>query len=252
MKNISNSDATGKLIFALDAAGLREAMPWITLLSGHVGMFKVGKELFTAAGPGIIESIKQNGGRVFLDLKFHDIPNTVARAAEAAVKMNVDMFNIHAAGGGKMMREAIHAAVATAEKQGTTPPVVLAVTVLTSLNDADLAEIGYDRTTDDLVLHLARLAKKSGASGVVASPQDIAALRSELGSDFVIVTPGIRDTSQPPADDQKRTLGAFDAIAAGADYIVVGRPIRQAADPLEACRRITEEIARGLAAGKHQ
>jgi orotidine-5'-phosphate decarboxylase len=252
MKNISNNEAAEKLIFALDAAGFEEAMPWISLLSGHVGMFKVGKELFTAAGPKIVETIKQNGSRVFLDLKFHDIPNTVARAAEAAVKMNVDMFNVHAAGGGKMISDAVYAAQARADKQGISRPIILAVTVLTSLNDEDLVQIGYTGTTDELVLRLARLAKEAGASGVVASPRDIAALRNELGDKFVIVTPGIRDTSQPSADDQKRTLGAFDAIAAGADYIVVGRPIRQAADPLEACRRITEEIARGLGAGKRQ
>jgi len=252
MKNISNSDAAARLIFALDAAGLDEAQRWIALLSGHVGMFKVGKELFTAAGPEIVGKIKQSGSRVFLDLKFHDIPHTVARAAEAAVKMNVDMFNVHAAGGEKMIADAVYAAAACAGKQGIPRPVVLAVTVLTSLNDADLAQIGFEKTTDELVVQLARLAHKAGASGVVASPRDIVALRNELGDDFIIVTPGIRDASQPAADDQKRTMGAFDAMAAGADYIVVGRPIRQAADPLEACRRITEEIARGLDAGKRR
>lgn len=252
MKNISNNEAAGKLIFALDAPRLEDAMPWISLLSGHVGMFKVGKELFTSAGPKIVETIKQNGCRVFLDLKFHDIPNTVARAAEAAVRMNVDMFNVHAAGGGKMIRDAVHAARVCADKQGISPPIILAVTVLTSLNDDDLVQIGYTGTTDEMVLRLARLAKEAGASGVVASPRDIAALRNELGDKFVIVTPGIRDTSQPSLDDQKRTLGAFDAVAAGADYIVVGRPIRQASDPLEACGRITEEIARGLNARKRQ
>lgn len=248
MKNISSNDPRGKLIFALDAAGFEEALSWIELLSGHVGMFKVGKELFTAVGPKIIESIKQRQGRVFLDLKYHDIPNTVARAAEAAVKLNVDMFNLHASGGVRMIRETVDAVAACAEQSGVAKPVVLAVTVLTSLNNADLAEIGFEKTTNDLVLHLAKMSLAAGASGVVASPQDILTLRQNLGDDFVIVTPGIRSAAEPVKDDQKRTLSAMEAIGAGADYIVVGRPIRQAADPLDACRRITREIADGLAA----
>ncbi|KAF0158605.1 MAG: orotidine-5'-phosphate decarboxylase [Syntrophaceae bacterium] len=247
MKNISSREPADKLIFALDAAGYEEALSWIELLSGHVGMFKVGKELFTSVGPKIVESIKQKGSRVFLDLKFHDIPNTVARAAEAAVGLNVDMFNIHASGGARMIRETVDAVAACAEKRGIESPVVLAVTVLTSLNNSDLAEIGFETTTNDLVLRLAKMAQKSGASGVVASPQDIVALRRDLGEDFVIVTPGIRSADEPVKDDQKRTLSAFEAIQAGADYIVVGRPIRQAKDPLTACRRISQEIADGLA-----
>jgi len=246
MKNISNSRPADKLIFALDAADYEDALSWIERLSGHVGMFKVGKELFTSVGPKIVESIKQRGGRVFLDLKFHDIPNTVARAAEAAVGLNVDMFNIHAAGGSRMIRETVDAVAACAQKRGVQRPVVLAVTVLTSLNNSDLKEIGFDLTTNELVLHLSQMAQKAGASGVVASPQDIAALRRERGDDFVIVTPGIRSSLEPVKDDQKRTLSAFEAISAGADYIVVGRPIRQAKDPLEACRQIIQEIDDGL------
>ena len=248
MKNILSSEPRDKLIFALDAAGFEEALSWIELLSGHVGMFKVGKELFTAVGPKIIESIKQRQGRVFLDLKYHDIPNTVARAAEAAVGLNVDMFNVHATGGSKMIRETVDAVAACAKKRGAINPVVLAVTVLTSLNNNDLAEIGYEKTTKDLVLHLAKMAQKAGASGVVASPQDIVTLRRDLGEDFVIVTPGIRSAEEPVKDDQKRTLSAFEAIQTGADYIVVGRPIRQAKDPMEACRRIIQEIADGMTA----
>lgn len=247
MKSISNNQPADKLIFALDAASYEEALSWIELLSGHVGMFKVGKELFTSAGPKIVENIKQRGGRVFLDLKFHDIPNTVARAAEAAVGLNVDMFNVHASGGSRMIQETVDAVAACAEKRGTEGPIILAVTVLTSLNNIDLAEIGFEKTTDELVLRLAKMAQKSGASGVVASPRDVVALRRDLGEDFVIVTPGIRSAAEPVKDDQKRTLSAFEAIQAGADYIVVGRPIRQAADPLTACDRIIEEIAGGLA-----
>jgi orotidine-5'-phosphate decarboxylase len=247
MKNISNSQPSDKLIFALDASGLAEALSWIERLSGQVGMFKVGKELFTSVGPKIVESIKQRGGRVFLDLKFHDIPNTVARAAEAAVGLGVDMFNVHASGGPAMIRKTVEAAAARAAKQGVQCPVVLAVTVLTSLNNSDLAEIGFEKTTNDLVLHLAKMAQKAGASGVVASPLDIVNLRRDLGKDFVIVTPGIRSADEQVSDDQKRTLSAFEAIQAGADYIVVGRPIRQAREPQEACRRIIREIADGLA-----
>jgi len=248
MTNISNKQASDKLIFALDAANMEEALSWIELLAGHVGMFKVGKELFTAVGPQIIESIKQKGSKVFLDLKFHDIPNTVARAAEAAVKADVDMFNVHALGGSKMIKETISAAFACADKIGKERPVILAVTVLTSLNNDDIAEIGFEKSTNDLVLHLAKMAQRSGASGVVSSAQDIAVLRANLDNKFVIVTPGIRSAGEEAKDDQKRTLSAYEAIKAGADYIVVGRPIRKAKDPLNACLQINREIDAGMQA----
>lgn len=248
MKNISIESAISKLIFALDADNYEEALSWVQLLSGHVGMFKVGKELYTAVGPKIIESIKDRGQKVFLDLKFHDIPNTVARAAKAAVRLNVDMFNVHASGGSQMVKEAVTAAWNCADEIAGERPIILAVTVLTSLNNTDLAEIGFPRTTGDQVLHLARLAQNAGASGVVASAQDIEMLRTNLGDKFIIVTPGIRSTGSTTKDDQKRTLSACEAIKKGADYIVVGRPISTASKPLEACRRIVQEIADGLAA----
>jgi len=248
MKNISNKTAINKLIFALDAGSYEEALSWVELLSGHVGMFKVGKELFTAVGPKIIESIKQKGQKVFLDLKFHDIPNTVARAAEAAVKMGVDMFNVHASGGSKMIKEAVRAAQDCADKLGRTKPIILAVTVLTSLDNADLAEVGYGKSANELVLLLAKAAHAAGASGVVASAQDIIALRANLGDKFIIVAPGIRSANETVKDDQKRTMSAFEALKAGADYIVVGRPIRKAKEPLESCNEIVREIAAGLAA----
>jgi orotidine-5'-phosphate decarboxylase len=248
MKNISNKAAVDKLIFALDADNYKEALSWVGLLSGHVGMFKVGKELFTAVGPKIIESIKERKQRVFLDLKFHDIPNTVARAAQAAVRLNVDMFNVHASGGSQMIKEAVSSARDCSDKLGQAWPVILAVTVLTSLNNADLAEIGFQKNTNDLVVHLAKLAQTAGASGVVASAQDIALLRDNFGDKFVIVTPGIRSAGAATKDDQKRTLSAYEAVKTGADYIVVGRPIRAAQEPLEACRKIVQEIAEGLAA----
>jgi orotidine-5'-phosphate decarboxylase len=248
MKNISNKTAINKLIFALDTDSYKDALSWVELLSGYVGMFKVGKELFTAVGPKIIESIKQKGQKVFLDLKFHDIPNTVARAAEAVVRMSVDMFNVHASGGSRMIKEAVCAAWACADKLGKAKPIILAVTVLTSLDNADLAEVGYEKSASELVLLLAKAAHAAGASGVVASAQDIAELRANFGDKFIIVAPGIRSASETAKDDQRRTLSAFEALKIGADYIVVGRPIRQARDPLEACRQIVREIAAGLAA----
>jgi orotidine-5'-phosphate decarboxylase len=220
----------------------------VELLSGHVGMFKVGKELFTAVGPKIIESIKKRGQKVFLDLKYHDIPNTVARAAEASVRLNVDMFNVHASGGSQMIKETVSAARACADKLGTARPILLAVTVLTSLNNSDLTEIGFQKNTKELVLQLAKLAHTAGASGVVASAQDIALLRENFGDRFVIVTPGIRSARATTKDDQKRTLSAYEAMKAGADYLVVGRPIRMAQEPLESCRQIVQEIADGFAA----
>ena len=252
MKNISNKQASDKLIFALDASNMEEALSWVKRLSGDVGMFKVGKELFTAVGPEIIESIKQKGQKVFLDLKFHDIPNTVARAAEAAVKADVDMFNVHALGGSRMIQETVSAACACADRLGKARPIILAVTVLTSLNNDDLAEIGFEKNTNELVLHLAKMAHRAGVSGVVSSAQDIAVLRANLDDKFVIVTPGIRDAGEEVKDDQKRTLSAYEAIKAGADYIVVGRPIRKAKDPLAACLKINQEITAGLAARYNQ
>jgi orotidine-5'-phosphate decarboxylase len=248
MKNISNKAACDKLIFALDADNYEDALSWVELLSGHVGMFKVGKELFTAVGPKIIESIKKRGQKVFLDLKFHDIPNTVARATEAAVRLNVDMLNVHASGGTHMIKEAVSSSWACADKLGQARPILLAVTVLTSLNNADLTEIGFQKDTKELVFHLAKLAQSAGASGVVASAQDIALLRANFGDKFLIVTPGIRSAGTAANDDQKRTLSAYEAVKTGADYIVVGRPIRSAQKPLEACWQIVREIADGLAA----
>jgi orotidine-5'-phosphate decarboxylase len=248
MKNISNKEASNKLIFALDADNYEEALSWVNLLYGHVGMFKVGKELFTAVGPKIIQSIKKKSQRVFLDLKFYDIPNTVARAVEAAVNLNVDMFNVHASGGFQMIKEAVSAAYRRSVELGKVRPVLLAVTVLTSLNNDDLKEIGFQKSTSELVLHLAELAKTAGASGVVASAQDIEMLKKKFGDQFIVVTPGIRSFDEEKKNDQKRTLSAYEAVKAGADYIVVGRPIRTAQEPLKVCRQIVEEIAEGLLA----
>jgi len=244
----SNKNSRDKLIFALDLGeDIDEAIRWVDLLHDHVGMFKVGKEAFTRFGTPIVSHILERGGNVFLDLKFHDIPNTVAQAAEAAVKLGISMFNIHALGGRKMMERAVDSVKNTARIMGIEPPVLLAVTVLKSLDDSELEEIGVQCSTRELVLRLAVLAKNAGVPGVVASAQDIVPIREACGKDFIIVTPGIRLANTVSGDDQKRVLTPRDAISRGADYIVVGRPIRMADDPTAAADRISEEISKGLA-----
>ncbi|MBW2560699.1 MAG: orotidine-5'-phosphate decarboxylase [Deltaproteobacteria bacterium] len=236
-----------KLIFALDLGeDLGEAVRWANLLKDHVGMFKVGKETFTRFGPRIVSSIQEKGGSVFLDLKFHDIPNTVAMASQAAVKLGISMFNIHALGGREMMERAVDSVDKTASVLGITPPVLLAVTVLTSLNDSDIKEIGFGCTTGELVLNLALSARDAGVPGVVASAQDVIPIRKACGEDFIIVTPGIRPADKVANDDQKRIVTPRDAIAMGADYLVVGRPIRLADDPVAVADSITEDISKGL------
>ncbi|MFH1080332.1 MAG: orotidine-5'-phosphate decarboxylase [Pseudomonadota bacterium] len=239
--------AAERLIFALDlGTDLPETLSWVDRLRGHVGLFKIGKESFTLHGPEIVRQIIHRGGRVFLDLKFHDIPNTVARAAEGAVKLNVSMFNIHALGGKKMMQETVAAVRRLSEAMQTPMPVILAVTVLTSLNDEDLREQGFRCAADALALTLAKMAQDAGVTGVVASAQDVIAIREGCGRDFLIVTPGIRNADAVRDDDQKRTLTAEEAICSGADYLVVGRPIRTADDPIAAAERIIEKISAGL------
>ncbi len=249
MKNTASEDARSRLIFALDVGGgTGPAFEWVDRLQARVGLFKVGKESFTACGPDLVAGILARGGKVFLDLKFHDIPNTVGGAATAATKLGVSMFNVHALGGEAMLKEAAEAARRTAEKLGRPAPAVLAVTVLTSLDDADLQRLGFRLGAGELALHLAEMAKRAGVSGVVASARDAVAIRERCGKDFMIVTPGIRGSAKPADDDQKRTLSPRDAIRMGADYIVVGRPIRTSADPAAEADAISAEIAGGLAA----
>ena len=239
--------AIERLIFALDiGADLPETLSWIERLQDHVGLFKVGKESFTLHGPEIVRQIIRRDGRVFLDLKFHDIPSTVARAAEGAVNLNVSMFNIHALGGKKMMQETVAAVRRSSEAMRKPMPVILAVTVLTSMDDEDLRGLGFRCSADALALTLSKMAQDAGVTGVVASAQDIAAIREVCGQDFVIVTPGIRSAVAVKGDDQKRTLTAEEAICNGADYLVVGRPIRMARNPISAAEQIVEEISTGL------
>ena len=236
-----------QLLVALDVEDGPAALALADTLRDIVGGFKVGSRLFTTEGPDIVRTLSRSGGRVFLDLKFHDIPNTVATAVAAATSLGVWMVNVHAAGGTRMMHAARDAAQETAARERRTPPLVIAVTVLTSMNAAMLDETGVHSPVLDQVLRLADLAQAAGLDGVVASPQETALIRKRCGPDFVIVTPGIRGGAATPGkkDDQERTLGPAEAIAAGASYLVVGRPIIAAAN----ARKAAGEIARALRPG---
>jgi orotidine-5'-phosphate decarboxylase len=259
-----------KLIVALDLPTGDAATRMAERLQGHVGMFKVGSELFTAEGPVAVRYLVATGHKVFLDLKFHDIPNTVQAAAREAAELGVSMVNVHASGGRKMMEAALEGACSLAgESRGSQkrasalpdpptsdtgrpqgPPLrlgpkVLAVTILTSLERQDLAEVGISGTPIEAVVRLARLAQSAGLDGVVASAREISVLRQACGPDFLIVTPGIRPASTA-ADDQARIATPASAIAAGADYLVVGRPITGAPDPVAAADAIVAEMENSL------
>jgi orotidine-5'-phosphate decarboxylase len=235
MMNTPNKSPRERLIFALDVGGgLAEALSWVDRLGDHVGLFKVGKESFVRYGTEIVRQI-------------HDIPHTVARAAEAAFELGVAMFNVHALGGRQMMIDTVSGVRQLAERQGIPRPIVLAVTVLTSLNDDDLSIMGFNRGTRETAINLARLAQDAGVSGVVASAEDAAAIRAVCGNAFLVVTPGIRGTKTVAGDDQKRIVAPREAVVCGADYLVVGRPIQQAADPAAEADAIVGEIAQGLA-----
>lgn len=231
-----------KLIVALDVDTPAKARNLVSQLRGIAGMFKIGSQLFTAAGPSLVREIVSSGERIFLDLKYHDIPNTVAQAGVEATRLGVSIFNIHASGGSEMMRRTADAVTECAVNEGVARPLVIAVTALTSANAASLAEVGINEEPAKLVSQLALLAKESGMNGVVASPQEIAIVRSAVKSErFVVVTPGIRPAG---ADlfDQKRVTTPGEAMLAGADYIVVGRPILSAEDPAAAARQIIGEM----------
>ena len=228
-----------KILVALDVETGAEALRLADTLRDAVGGFKIGSRLFTAEGPAIVRTLTDRGDRVFLDLKFHDIPNTVSTAVAAATELGVWMVNVHAAGGGAMMRAAHAAAHETASKRNTTPPLVIAVTVLTSMNQTALAETGVVIEMMDQVLRLAELTREAGLDGVVASPRETAAIRRRCGAGFAIVTPGIRGgTADAAKGDQERTMAPAEAVQAGASYLVVGRPIIAAADPRAAAIRI--------------
>jgi orotidine-5'-phosphate decarboxylase len=225
------------IIVALDVPSAEAAFSLARELAPAVGAFKIGAELFTAAGPDIIKKIRDTGAAVFLDLKFHDIPNTVARAVAAAVRLDVQMLTVHASGGPAMLKAAEKSARETARSLGRTAPLVLAVTILTSLDSSELSAVGFQANVGSQVERLAALAVQAGLRGLVCSPLEIAGLRKNIPGQVQLVTPGIRAESAP-ADDQKRTLTAREALAAGANWLVIGRPICAAKNPRAAADQI--------------
>lgn len=225
-----------KIIIALDYPNALPALALADRLEPSLCRLKVGKQLFTATGPALLEELMQRGFEVFLDLKFHDIPNTTAQACKAAADLGVWMINVHALGGRKML-EAAREAIASSARR----PKLIAVTLLTSMAQDDLADIGINATPADMVLRLATLARDSGLDGVVCSAQEAALLRKQCGNEFCLVTPGIRP-AQASLDDQSRVMTPQAALRAGASYLVIGRPITQAADPLQALLNINKEI----------
>jgi orotidine-5'-phosphate decarboxylase len=235
------------LIVALDFDSLSTALKFAKQVADLVGMFKIGSQLFTAAGPEAVRQVAQLGADIFLDLKFHDIPNTVAGAVLASAGMpGVQFVNVHALGGNAMLRAAVQA-ISAGVPMGADRPRLLAVTILTSMDQKALREVGIGGPPAARVVKLAKLAQKAGVDGVVASVQEAKAIRKACGRDFLIVTPGVRpkdSSTEVKKDDQARTATAHDAIRAGADFIVVGRPILAAADPRAAAQAVVDEIAR--------
>lgn len=230
-----------RLIVALDVEGLAEAGSLLDRLQGVVSTFKVGSQLFTAAGPAAVELVRKRGGRVFLDLKYHDIPATVAGAAREAARLGISMLTVHASGGVAMMRAAAEA-IEEEAKAGGQHPIILAVTVLTSLDRTALQrELRVPLSVEGQALHLAQLARAAGLNGSVASPRETRVIRNALGREWVIVTPGVRPAGSP-LDDQARAATPVAAIRSGADYLVIGRPITQAPDPAAAALSILEAI----------
>ena len=236
-------NAKDKLIVALDVDQADRALELFEELRDQVGTFKIGMQLFTAAGPDMVRRIVSRGGRVFLDLKYHDIPNTVAAAGVEATRLGVSIFNIHASGGSEMMKRAAEAVAETATREGLAKPVVIGVTLLTSVDLETLRQIGIDDEPATVVRRLALLAQTSGLDGVVASAHEIKIIRDAVpNSGFVIVTPGMRSAGEP-SHDQRRFMTVGAAISAGADYVVVGRPILNAESPAKAARMFLQEIS---------
>lgn len=230
------SNARSRLIVALDVPDRAAALRAVDLLSGHVGCFKLGLEIFTSEGPRLVEEIRGRGEKVFLDLKLHDIPNTVSGAVRSACRLGVEMLTVHASGGANMLKAACEAAQSSA-----TPPLLLAVTALTSLSDRDLGSLGIETPAERWVERLAAMAREAGIPGIVASSKELAMLRGKFGDTLQYVIPGIRPAGAA-LQDQSRAATPGEAIAAGASYLVVGRPILQSPDPPAAADAIVAEI----------
>ena len=231
-----------QIIVALDVEGAEEARFIVAELGAHVGAFKIGLQLFTSAGPGFVREVVDSGARVFLDLKFHDIPNTVAMASVEAARLGVWMFNIHSLGGAEMMRRTVEEVNGACERENLERPKMIGVTVLTSSDQATLGEIGIREEINSQVLNLAKLTAECGLDGVVASPHEVSMIRENIGDrNFLIVTPGIRPDFATN-DDQKRVMTPGEAVSAGSDFLVIGRPVTKAENRLEAVRKILGEI----------
>jgi orotidine-5'-phosphate decarboxylase len=231
-----------RLIVALDVKTESEAQRLVDMLRGIAGMFKIGSQLFTASGPTFVRKIVNSGERVFLDLKFHDIPNTVAAAGVEAMRLGVSIFNVHAAGGSEMMRRTATAVAESADSEGLKRPSIIAVTVLTSADQKTLTEVGWTTNPEALVGSLSMLAEAAGLDGVVASPLEVGIVRSVVkNAGFIVIVPGVRPKGAA-LDDQSRVTTPREAIDAGADYLVVGRPIIEAPDPAGAALQIVDEM----------
>lgn len=237
--------AKERLVLALDVDDFKKAEKLVNKLSDYVGVFKIGSQLFTAEGTKVVNMVNEGGSKVFLDLKFHDIPHTVARAAEVATKLGVYIFNVHTSGGYEMMKAAAEATEKISLALGIRKPIILGVTLLTSINQEILEkEIGIKKRLKEQVVNLAKLAQAASLDGVVASPQEIKEIRAACGNDFIILTPGIRPTGKylDNQDDQKRIMTPGEALKLGADFLVIGRPIRNASNPVEAAKEILREM----------
>ncbi|NOY23966.1 MAG: orotidine-5'-phosphate decarboxylase [Acidobacteria bacterium] len=231
-----------RVIVALDVETGGRAMEIVRACNGVISFFKVGKQLFTAEGPDVVRRIKKTGSRVFLDLKYHDIPNTVAQATVEAVKLGADIIDIHTSGGYEMMKKTMEAVRGYCAAHSVSEPEIFGITILTSLDDTELKRIGYTGGTADMVARLAVLGREAGINGVVCSPLEISMVKKTCGSDFKTITPGIRPLFAQSPDDQKRVMTPKNAFDAGTDYIVMGRPITKALNIGEALRKLGDEI----------
>ena len=229
------------IIAALDVPDAESALKLAKAIAPAVGAFKIGKELFVSAGPDIVKRVRNTGASVFLDLKFHDIPNTVAKAVASATRLDVQMLTVHCCGGSAMLQGALKGATEAAEQTGNEVPLILGVTVLTSMDERDLNEVNVLKTPEEQVIHLAKMATGAGLKGLVCSPKEIAPLREVLPPEVKLVTPGIRPAGSATGD-QKRVMTPAEAIEAGADWLVIGRPIYGADHPREAAESILEGL----------